>query len=93
MLGTDFPEDRLPADHGRAQLIEAAPYLRGADVRYGCALDSFESGPEGVRIETSDGGLQADVLVNAAGAWAGADGASSNRRALRRRVRFIDSRS
>ncbi len=53
-----------------AALLSA--YLAEADVRYGCALERFDTGDHGgVTLITSDGELRADVLVNAAGAWAG----------------------
>ncbi|UCG74304.1 MAG: CapA family protein [Chromatiales bacterium] len=35
MLGTDFPESRLPADDGAGQLSDAAPILRQADIAFG----------------------------------------------------------
>ena len=35
MLGTDYPELRLPPDAGRGQLAAAAPLLQAADVAFG----------------------------------------------------------
>ena len=35
MLGTDFPEPRLPADDGAGQLSAAAPILHQADIAFG----------------------------------------------------------
>jgi hypothetical protein len=35
MLGTDYPEDRLPADDGLGQLTAARDLLRGADIAFG----------------------------------------------------------
>jgi len=46
-------------------------FLHGAEVRYGCAVQGFEARADGIHVETTTGPLRADVLVNAAGAWAG----------------------
>ncbi len=35
MLGTDFPQPRLPDDDGRSQLAAAVPVLSGADIAFG----------------------------------------------------------
>ncbi|MDJ0522159.1 MAG: FAD-dependent oxidoreductase [Planctomycetota bacterium] len=46
-------------------------YLEGTEVWYGCELVSFDARDDGVHVETSRGTVVADVLVNAAGPWAG----------------------
>lgn len=52
-----------------AALLQA--YLRGTEVRYGTEVEALHPSPEGWSLETNRGRLQARVLVNAAGAWAG----------------------
>ncbi len=42
----------------------------GARLDYGCAILDIEPGPQGFRVATDQGTLQARRLVNAAGAWA-----------------------
>jgi glycine/D-amino acid oxidase-like deaminating enzyme len=51
-----------------------AAFLRGRDVRYGCALEDRRPDGDALALRTSRGPLRARVLVNAAGAWAGAVG-------------------
>lgn len=72
---------RVPPVKGRALfapgdgIVDVAAlqqrFLHGSDVRYECEVLSFESREDGVRIETSQGVFEAEVLVNAAGPWAG----------------------
>ena len=49
MLGTDFPEPRLPGDDGRGQLSDAAPLLRAADVAFGNVEGVLLDGGEPVK--------------------------------------------
>ena len=49
MLGTDFPEDRLPADDGRGQLAEAAALITVADVGFGNLEGTLMDGGEPVK--------------------------------------------
>ena len=44
---------------------------RGAELRFGCALRGLERSPEGFRLDTERGPLEAKALVIASGAWAG----------------------
>lgn len=46
-------------------------YLQGQDVRWGTPLLGYARGSAGLVLRTTGGELSADVLVNAAGAWAG----------------------
>lgn len=48
-----------------------ATYLEGQDVRYGAPLEGFEVTPEGLVLRVPGAALRAEVLVNAAGPWAG----------------------
>ena len=52
-----------------AALLEQAR-TRGAELRAGVVVHSWEAGPTGVTVHTSDGDLHADRLVLAPGAWA-----------------------
>lgn len=52
-----------------------ATYLEGQDVRWRTPMLGFRREGEGLVIETATGTIGADVLVNAAGAWAGQVGA------------------
>ena len=52
-----------------------ATYLEGHDVRWGTPLKRFRRELGGLVLTTSAGEMRADVLVNAAGAWAGVVGA------------------
>ena len=58
MLGTDFPEDRLPEDAGHAQLAAVRDVLAAADVAFGNL--------EGVLM---DGGEPAKQCTNPAHCW------------------------
>jgi sarcosine oxidase len=49
----------------RTQLDRAA--VAGADLRHGIAVERWTAGPDGVRVETSDGVVEADALVVAPG--------------------------
>ena len=49
MLGTDYPEDRLPPDDGRGLLAEVAPVLRAADVAFGNLEGVLMDGGEPVK--------------------------------------------
>ena len=49
MLGTDFPEDRLPPDDGRGQLAEAAPLITSADIGFGNLEGTLLDGGEPVK--------------------------------------------
>lgn len=79
--GNEDVSARVPPARGRAQfrpsdgVVDVAALvqhlLRGVDVRYGCELESFEAREDAVIIQTSQGTIAADVLVNAAGPWAG----------------------
>ncbi|MDJ0973738.1 MAG: FAD-dependent oxidoreductase [Planctomycetota bacterium] len=51
-----------------------ATYLRGVDVRTGIRVDGLETPGDRVQLETNTGAIRADVVVNAAGAWAGVFG-------------------
>ena len=42
----------------------------GARLRFGCQVLGIQPGPDGFRVETDQGPLEAGLLVNAAGAWA-----------------------
>lgn len=46
-------------------------YLRGVTVRCSARVDAWAASAGGVRVQTSDGVIQARRLVNAAGPWAG----------------------
>jgi D-arginine dehydrogenase len=80
-LGREDVSAHVPCARGRAAwcpgdgVVDVAAllqrYLAGAEVRWGCALRSFESRAGGLRVRTDDGDLDCDTLVNAAGAWAG----------------------
>jgi poly-gamma-glutamate capsule biosynthesis protein CapA/YwtB (metallophosphatase superfamily) len=50
MLGTDFPEDRLPEHDGRGLLAEVAPTLRAADVAFGNLEGVLMDGGEPVKV-------------------------------------------
>jgi glycine/D-amino acid oxidase-like deaminating enzyme len=52
-----------------------ATYLTGQDVRWRTPMLGFRREPDGLVIQTATGEIHADVLVNAAGAWAGQVGA------------------
>jgi len=43
----------------------------GARLRFGCQAQAIRPGPDGFRVETDQGPVEAGLLVNAAGAWAG----------------------
>jgi poly-gamma-glutamate capsule biosynthesis protein CapA/YwtB (metallophosphatase superfamily) len=49
MIGTDFPQDRLPPDDGRGQLADAAPLLAGADIAFGNVEGVLMDGGEPVK--------------------------------------------
>jgi len=49
MLGTDFPEPRLPDDEGRGQLSDAAPLLASADIAFGNVEGVLMDGGEPVK--------------------------------------------
>ncbi len=49
MLGTDFPEDRLPDDDGAGQLTAAGPWLRAADIAFGNLEGVLMDGGEPVK--------------------------------------------
>lgn len=49
MLGTDFPEPRLPGDDGRSQLRDAAPLLSAADIAFGNVEGVLMDGGEPVK--------------------------------------------
>ncbi len=67
-----------------------AAYLRGANVEYGCDVLEIEPQPDGALVHTSRGTWQADIVVNAAGAWAGRVGglevSPTNRHVYRTRL-------
>ncbi len=79
--GQEDVAEHVPPAHGKALfapgdgIVDVAAlqqgYLRGTEVRYGCEVLSFHAREDGVCIETSDGVIEAEVLVNATGAWAG----------------------
>lgn len=46
----------------------------GARLRFGCQVQGLRTGPEGFQVQTDQGPILADRVVNAAGAWAGAVG-------------------
>jgi hypothetical protein len=50
MLGTDFPENRLPEDGGTGQLRQAASYLSAADVAFGNLEGVLMDGGEPVKV-------------------------------------------
>jgi len=56
-----------------AELRHCADLARagGASLRFGCRVLEIAPGAEGFRVETDQGPLQARILANAAGAWAG----------------------
>lgn len=47
----------------------------GAQIRFDCGVGAIHPAPDGFEVETDLGTLRTDVLVNAAGAWAGRIGA------------------
>lgn len=49
MLGTDFPEDRLPPDDGRGLLAPVAEILRDADITFGNVEGALADGAEPVK--------------------------------------------
>lgn len=49
MLGSDFPEDRLPPDDGRGLLAAVAPELRAADIAFGNLEGVLMDGGEPVK--------------------------------------------
>ena len=49
MLGTDFPQPRLPEDDGRGQLSDAAPLLAATDVAFGNVEGVLMDGGEPVK--------------------------------------------
>lgn len=51
-----------------------ATYLRGVDLRTGTTVVSARQDGAGFELETTAGPIRADVVVNAAGAWAGGFG-------------------
>lgn len=81
----DTPVERfVPSATGRALhspgdgIVDVAgllhAYLRGRDVRTSVRYEGHHPSGRGIRVETSAGPLEADVVVNAAGAWAGSIG-------------------
>lgn len=68
--GLHCPDDGLV---DVAQVL--ATYLEGQDVRWGTPLTGFRREREALVLTTASGELGAEVLVNAAGAWAGQVGA------------------
>jgi len=46
----------------------------GARLRFDCQVRAIQPGPDGFRVETDQGTIEAGLLVNAAGAWAEAVG-------------------
>jgi glycine/D-amino acid oxidase-like deaminating enzyme len=55
-----------------AELRHCADTARagGATLRFGCQVQGITPGPDGFRVATDQGLVQARILVNAAGAWA-----------------------
>ena len=81
-MGDEDASRWIPFLQGRARFCEGDgvidvagllnAYLRSVEIRHGCELTAFEPAPvSGLTIHTSAGPLSADVLVNAAGPWAG----------------------
>jgi poly-gamma-glutamate capsule biosynthesis protein CapA/YwtB (metallophosphatase superfamily) len=50
MLGTDYPEMRLPADDGRGQMSAASAVLKAADVAFGNVEGVLMDGGEAVKV-------------------------------------------
>jgi len=79
--GNEDVHERVPCARGRALhapgdgIVDIAAllqgYLRGSEVRYGCEVRAFDARPDGVTVRTTTGLVEAGVLVNATGAWAG----------------------
>lgn len=80
-LGSEDVAERFPRARGRGLrvpddgVIDAAgllrTYLDGRDVRYGVKVLSFRPIGERLRVETDRGAILCNLLVNAAGPWAG----------------------
>ena len=80
-MGEDEASRWIPGASGRGRfcpddgVVDVAAlltgFLRGTDVRYECELRAHTFEADGVVLETATGVLRTDVLVNAAGAWAG----------------------
>jgi D-arginine dehydrogenase len=62
----------VPSDGCIDVAVLLAAFARGIAVVCDARVDRLEPSPGGVRIATSRGGLVARVVVDAAGAWAGA---------------------
>lgn len=79
--GEDDVKGHVPPARGRARfqpadgIVDVAGllqrYLHGADVRYECGVLGVERHATELRVRTTQGDVRADVLINAAGAWAG----------------------
>ena len=50
MLGTDHPDDRLPADDGRGQLARVRDLLRDADITFGNLEGALADGLPPVKV-------------------------------------------
>lgn len=80
-LGDDDASQWIPLARGRGRfcpqdgVVDVAAlltgFLRGTPVRYGCELLAYGPDGDALRLQTSAGPVRAEVLVNAAGAWAG----------------------
>lgn len=76
-LPSDCTASRIERDHSvdnRALLtaLRAAVRARGISVEEGCRVRALEALPQGCRAVADDRTYAADIVVNAAGAWAGA---------------------
>lgn len=66
-----IPSDGIIDVHGLLGLCAREARAAGATVRFGCGIAGIAQVGDGFRVESTAGVLEADVLVNAAGAWAG----------------------
>ncbi len=91
---------RIPSDgvidvHGLLGHCANAARAAGAILRYGCRVTGMEATEVGFTVQTTAGPIQADLLVNAAGAWASelgalADGLRIDLKPMRRHLAWSD---
>ncbi|MBL0211888.1 MAG: FAD-binding oxidoreductase [Holophagaceae bacterium] len=89
------PSDGAIDVHGLLGLCAGGAREAGVELRYGCEVHGIEKADTGFRVETSEGPIQTDTIINAAGAWAGglgrrAGGLAIPFRPLRRHLAWSD---